>query len=34
MKSLIKKAKNTVPLAFVISDRNNEEIVGTFCEKE
>ena len=30
----IKKVKNTVPWTYVISDLNNEEIVGTFYEKE
>ena len=31
---MIKKVKRTVPWAFVISDLNGEEIVGTFCRKE
>ena len=31
---MIKKAKNTVPWAYVISVLNGEEIVGTFYEKE
>ena len=31
---VIKKAKNTVPWLFVISDLKGEEIVGTFYEKE
>ena len=31
---VIKKAKNTVPWIYVISDLNGEEIVGTFYEKE
>ena len=31
---MIKKVKSTVPWAFVISDLNREEIVGTFCKKE
>ena len=31
---MIKKVKNTVPRAYVISDLKNEEIVGTFYEKE
>ena len=31
---VIKKVKNTVPLTYVISDLNGEEIVGTFYEKE
>ena len=30
---VIKKAKNTVPWTYVISDFNREEIVGTFYEK-
>ena len=30
----IKKVKNTVPWTDVINDRNGEEIVGTFYEKE
>ena len=31
---VVKKAKNTMPQAYVISDLNGEEIVGTFYEKE
>ena len=31
---LIKEVKNTVPLAYVISDLNDAEIIGTFYEKE
>ena len=31
---MIKRVKNTVPLTYVINDRNGEEIVGTFYEKE
>ena len=31
---MIKKVKNTVPLAYVISDLKGEEIVGKFQEKE
>ena len=31
---MIKKAKNTVPWKYVISDLNGEEILGTFYEKE
>ena len=31
---VIKKAKNTVPRTYVISDLKGEEIVGTFYEKE
>ena len=31
---VIKKAKNTVPWIYVISDLNGDEIVGTFYEKE
>ena len=31
---VIKKAKNTVLLTFVINDLNGEEIVGTFYENE
>ena len=30
---VIKKVKNTVPWAYVISDFNGEKIVGTFYEK-
>ena len=31
---VIKKVKNTVPWAYVIKDLNDEEIIGTFYEKE
>ena len=31
---IIKKIKNTVPWTYVISDLNDEEIVGSFYEKE
>ena len=31
---VIKKVKSTVPWAYVISDLNEEEIVGTFYKKE
>ena len=31
---IIKKIKNTVPWAYIISDRNGYEIIGTFYEKE
>ena len=31
---MIKNVKNTVSWAYVISDLNGEEIVGTFDEKE
>ena len=31
---VIKKVKNTVPLAYVINEINGEEIIGTFYEKE
>ena len=31
---MIKKVKNTVPWAYVISDLNGEEVTGTFYEKE
>ena len=31
---MIKKVKNIVPWAYVISDLKGEEIVGTFYEKE
>ena len=31
---MIKKAKNTVPRTFAISDLKGEEIVGTFYKKE
>ena len=30
---VIEKVKNTVPWTYLISDRNLEEIVGTFYEK-
>ena len=30
----VKKIKNTVPWAYIISDLNGEEIVGSFYEKE
>ena len=29
-----KKAKNTIPWTYVVSDNKGEEIVGTFQEKE
>lgn len=31
---MIKKVKNTVPQTHVISNLNDEEIIGTFCEKD
>ena len=31
---MIKKLNNTVPSAYVISDLNGEEIIGTFYKKE
>ena len=31
---VIKKVKNTVPWTYVINDLNNEEIIGSFYEKE
>ena len=31
---VVKKIKNTVPWTYVISDLNDEEIVGSFYEKE
>ena len=31
---MIKKVKNTVPWTYVISDLNEDEIGGTFYEKE
>ena len=31
---VIKKVKNTVPWTYVINDLNDEEIMGTFYEKE
>ena len=30
----LKKVKNTVPWTYVINDLNDEEIIGTFYEKE
>ena len=30
----MKKLKNTVPWTYVISDLNDEEIIGSFYEKE
>ena len=30
----IKKVKNTVPWTYIINDLNDEEIIGTFYEKE
>ena len=30
---LIKKIKNTVPWTYIINDLNDEEIIGTFYEK-
>ena len=32
--SVIKKVKNTVPWTYIISDLNEEKLVGTFYEKE
>ena len=32
-KGKIKKVKNTVPWTYVISDHDDNEIVGTFYEK-
>ena len=32
--SVIKKVKNTVPWTYIISDLNEERLVGTFYEKE
>ena len=31
---VIKKVKNTVPWTYVINDLNDDEIIGTFYEKE
>ena len=31
---MIKKVKNTVPWTYVIDDLNDEEIIGSFYEKE
>ena len=31
---MIKEVKNTVPWTYVINDLNDEEIIGTFYEKE
>ena len=31
---VIKTVKNTVPWTYVINDFNDEEIIGTFYEKE
>ena len=31
---IVSKIKNTVPWTYVISDMNDEEIIGTFYEKE
>ena len=31
---LIRKVKNTVPWTYIINDLNNEQVVGTFYEKE
>ena len=31
---MIKEIKNTVPWAYVISDLNGEEIIGTFYKEE
>ena len=31
---MLKKAKNTVPWAYAISDLKGKEIVGTFYQKE
>ena len=31
---MVKKVKNTLPWAYVITDLNGEEIVETFYEKE
>ena len=30
----MKKVKNTVPWTYVINDLDNEEIIGSFYEKE
>ena len=31
---MIKKVKNIVPRTYIINDLNDEEIIGTFYEKE
>ena len=31
---VVRKIKNTVPWTYVIKDLNDEEIIGTFYEKE
>ena len=31
---VLRKVKNTVPWTYIVSDRNVEDIVGTFYEKE
>ena len=31
---MVRKIKNTVPWTYVIKDLNDEEIIGTFYEKE
>ena len=31
---VVKRVKNTVPWTYIISDLNNEEIIGSFYEKE
>ena len=31
---MVKKVKNTVSWTYVINDLNNNEIIGTFCDKE
>ena len=31
---MIKKVKNTFPWTYVINDLNNNEVIGTFSEKE
>ena len=31
---VMKKVKNTVPWTYVINDLDNEEIIGSFYEKE
>ena len=31
---MIKNVKNTVPWTYVINDLNDDEIIGTFYEKE
>ena len=30
----MKKVKNTVPWTYIVNDLNNEEIIGSFSEKE